>query len=118
MLKRLCRGIDQECCPNPDCPWHDPGKIPRGKRWYRRHGYYVSEQHGRITRYICLKCNKSFSDRTFSADSYYLHFDDIDVSELEQAWLGGKPVGEIAKNLGISTGMVRTRLRRLGLDPG
>ncbi len=101
------------CCPNPDCSWHDPGKIPKGEKWYRKHGYYESAQHGRIRRYICLKCHKTFSERTCGDDSYYLHFDDIDVSELGRAWLAGEPLKVIAARNGITVGMVRTRLRRL-----
>ncbi len=113
MPKNISLRVGGECCPNPACLWHDPGKIPPGIRWYRKHGFYESAQHGRIGRYICLRCHKTFSERTRRLDSYYLHFDNIDISELGQAWLAGEPLREIAKRHGITINMVRTRLRRL-----
>lgn len=116
MLKRFSHWVDQVCCPNPGCPWHDPGKIPKGKRWYRRHGYYESAQHGMVMRFICLKCHRTFSERRFSEDSFYLHYDSVDATDIQLAWLEGDPVREIAKRHGISTGMVRTRLRRMSYD--
>ncbi len=117
MLKRFGHWVDQVNCPNPGCPWHDPGNIPRGMRWYRKHGFYKSAQLGKVRRFICLKCHRTFSERRFREDLFYLHYDSIDTSDIQLEWLEGNPVREIAKRHGISTGMVRTRLRRLSYEP-
>ena len=100
-----------EACPNPECQWHNKKAIPRGIRWYRRHGFYESAQHGKIARYVCRNCNRTFSDRTFEKD-FYLHFDGISVSEIGLAWLRGETERDIAKEIGITPQMVRTRLKR------
>lgn len=98
-------------CPNPRCIWHNPKRIPEGMQWYRKHGYYFSEQHGKMQRFVCLNCHKSFSART-DTNEWYLHFDNISIPALAKAWLAGGSVKEIAKEYGISRQMVRTRLRR------
>ena len=98
-------------CPNPDCIWFDPAKIPEGLVWYRKHGYYESGQHGRIRRFYCINCGRTFSART-SSKEWYLHFDDISIPSLAEAWLAGGSVKEIARNYGISRQMVVTRLKR------
>lgn len=98
-------------CPNPKCIWHNPKRIPAGMQWYRKHGYYFSEQHGKMQRFVCLNCHKSFSTRT-DTNEWYLHFDNISIPALAKAWLAGGSVKEIAKEYGISRQMVRTRLRR------
>lgn len=98
-------------CPNPDCIWYDPAKIPEGLMWYRKHGYYESGQHGRIQRFTCIRCGRTFSART-SRKEWYLHYDDISISSLAEAWLAGGSVKEIARNYGISRQMVVTRLKR------
>lgn len=98
-------------CPNPECLWHNPLMVPQGGRWYRNHGYYNSDQHGKVPRYICTRCNKSFSLRTANS-AWYLHTDAIDISEVGKAWLAGVTLKEIARSNGISVAMVRTRLKR------
>ena len=100
-----------EHCPNPDCIWFDPAKIPQGLVWYRKHGYYESGQHGRIRRFYCMNCGRTFSART-SRKEWYLHYDDISIPSLAEAWLAGGSVKEIARNYGISRQMVVTRLKR------
>ena len=100
-----------ESCPNPDCIWSDPEKIPRGLVWYKKHGYYASGQHGRIRRFVCINCGRTFSART-NKKEWYLHYDDISISLLAEAWLAGGSVKEIARNYGISRQMVVTRLMR------
>lgn len=109
----LWKSLDS--CPNPDCLWHNPQRIPQGMKWYRNHGYYDSEQHGKVPRFICTRCQKSFSLRTENSDRY-LHYDNIDISEVGKAWLAGDTLKEIARDYGISVSMVRTRLRRYCTD--
>ncbi len=111
MAKDVNPGAEWDSCPNPECKWHCKEAIPKGMRWYRKHGYYYSSQHGRITRYICLNCHQTFSDRTRMAD-FYLHYDHYSILEIGLAWLQGKTLKQIARDQGISIQMVRTRLKR------
>ena len=99
------------CCPNEKCRWHNPSRIREDTRWYRLHGYYHSAQHGRIPRFRCLGCGKTFSMRT-NLMSWYLHFDNIEILEIGEDYLAGASLGDLAKERGISINMVRTRLRR------
>ena len=105
-------GIDAVThCPNEKCRWHDTDRIHPGTRWYRLHGYYVSAQHGKIPRFRCLGCGRTFSVRS-NLMHWYLHFDDIEIIEIGEAYLAGASLGKLAKDRGISINMVRTRLRR------
>ena len=107
----VVRRAEWGSCPNPECQWHRKGSIPKGMQWYRKHGYYVSEQHGRIARYMCLNCHKTFSERTWQ-NNFYLHFDEYGILEIGMAWLRGETLKEIARKRGITIQMVRTRLKR------
>ena len=111
MKEETSQDAGRDRCPNPGCDWHDPKKIPAGIRWYKKHGFYLNEQHGKMQRFICTNCRRSFSARTDS-NEWYLHFDYISIPALAEAWMAGGSVKEIAKEYGISQQMVRTRLRR------
>lgn len=115
MTKLFSRRAEWFSCPNPECSWHFSGNIPSGLKWYRCHGYYDSAQHGKVPRYVCLRCGKTFSERAADSD-YYLHFDGIDIKSLGKAWLAGETLREIAREYGITIQMVRTRLKRLSFD--
>ena len=112
MKTKLDSGIT---CPNNDCAWHNPLNIPKGSKWYRNHGTYPSGQHGKVPRYKCACCNRTFSLRTLDKE-YYLHYDDVDISQIFTAWQSGKSLCEIARNNNITVGMVRTRLKRCNLS--
>ena len=98
-------------CPNEKCRWHNPARIQPTTRWYRPHGYYVSAQHGKIARFRCLGCGRTFSVRS-NLINRYLHFDDFEIAEIGESYLAGASLGELARERGISINMVRTRLRR------
>lgn len=115
MTKVFSQGTEMDSCPYPDCSWHDPSNIPPGMHWCRRHGYYDSGQHGKIPRYVCRNCNRTFSERTKDKDCY-LHYDEADLTELGKAWLAGETLGDIAREWGITIQMVRTRLKRLSIS--
>ena len=115
MTKVFSHGTVPAACPNPDCSWHDPLNIPPGISWCRHHGYYDSDQHGKIPRYVCRNCHRTFSERTSHKDCY-LHNDDADISALGRAWLAGESLGEIAREWGLTIQMVRTRLKRLSIS--
>ena len=98
-------------CPNPKCSYHDEKNIPKDRKWYNNHGYYYSLQHGKVARFVCLKCKKTYSVRTYD-ENRYLHFDSFDVKEIGSKYYDGEPKTMIARKMGISAQMVRTRLKR------
>ena len=97
-------------CPNKKCRWHNPDRI-KNVRWFKLHGYYYSAQHGRIARFRCLGCGRTFSIRS-NMMNRYLHYDDIEIDEIGFSYLAGASLCEMARERGISIGMVRTRLKR------
>ena len=98
-------------CPNEKCRFHNPLRLPEGARWYRLHGFYYSAQHGKVPRYRCIGCGRTFSIRS-NLINRYLHFDDYEIAEIGEDYLAGASLGELARERGISINMVRTRLRR------
>lgn len=56
-------------CPNPTCSAHT--LEPLDDAWFCRHGFHSTKAFGRVQRYLCLRCGKSFSDQTFRL-SYWL----------------------------------------------
>ena len=101
-------------CPNKKCDYHRPENIAKGTKMFRKHGYYVSAQHGRIPRSMCLKCGNTLSPRT-DDENYYLHYDGFDIEEIGEAYYSGQNQKDIARKKGISIQMVRTRIKRF--DP-
>ena len=97
-------------CPNKKCRWHIPDRT-KNIKWYKLHGYYYSAQHGRIARFRCLGCGRTFSLRSNMVNRY-LHYDDIEIDEIGFSYLAGASLCEMARERGISIGMVRTRLKR------
>jgi hypothetical protein len=56
-------------CPRKTCPNHH---TPTEKKWFHKIGWYETKASGRVKRFICRSCGKSFSEQTFRL-SYYLH---------------------------------------------
>ena len=55
-------------CPNPTCSnFHSP---PAGKKWFTYHGTYHTKVVGKVTRYCCKLCGRTFGYRTFHLDYY------------------------------------------------
>ena len=104
-------------CPNKNCDFHNPENVAEGTKMYRKHGYYLSAQHGRIPRFMCLNCGKTFSPRTYD-ENYYPHFDKYGIEEIGKAYYRGENQKEIAKKRGITVQMVRTRIKRFDPYPG
>lgn len=98
-------------CPNPLCKWHHKINLPKTDKWFRCHGYYDTKQHGRIPRYICINCHRTFTLRT-GANFWHFRDDKMDVKEIAKQWIGGMTICEIAKAYGVSDQVIRTRLKR------
>ena len=66
-------------CPNPDCVENNCNSTSY-QNWIRR-GYYYSHSKGRVQRYLCKTCGKSFTERIFFTD-YYAKRTDINLEGL------------------------------------
>jgi transposase-like protein len=55
-------------CPYKECPQHFEGK--HLKNWYRHFGFHCTDAFGKVQRYQCKSCGRTFSDQTFSLNYY------------------------------------------------
>ncbi len=111
MENNSSNSLEHGVCPNPLCKWHNKINLPQGEKWFRCHGFYQTKQHGRIPRYICNNCHRTFTLRT-GQNFWHLKDDAIDIKELGQQWVSGLSIREIAKNYGMSEQVISTRLKR------
>ena len=102
----------RHACPNPECQWSDPSRIPKDEPWYGSYGFYTTKQYGRVPRYICRRCRRTFSLRT-GGSYWHLRDDSCDVGAICTKWLKGETVAELSLEYGISRQMVTTRLRKV-----
>ncbi|MHB8936354.1 MAG: hypothetical protein ACYC3M_10160, partial [Rectinema subterraneum] len=55
-------------CPNPNCSYHYEAPA---SPWAYATGWYTTKAFGKVRRFRCTRCGKSFSTQTFSTH-YYL----------------------------------------------
>jgi hypothetical protein len=95
-------------CPNACCTNHH---APPLRGWYRPFGAYHTQAYGRVKRYLCLECGKSFSDQTFSL-SYYLHLT-IDLQDLFSSLISCSGIRAMARKYGVTDKVISNRIGRL-----
>jgi len=96
-------------CPNARCAMHNP---PQGSRLsYVKIGFHKTKVAGKVQRYKCLHCGKTFSDRTFSIDYYVKK--SISYAELFERTAAGECVSRAGRNLGCSFASAQNRLDRM-----
>jgi hypothetical protein len=95
-------------CPNPACGNHTR---PDGKNWYRPFGWYKTKAHGRVKRYACQRCKKSFSEQTFRL-SYYLHRT-IDFRDLLLRLCACSGIRAMARSYHVTDKVIANRIGRL-----
>lgn len=101
-------------CPNPLCVHHRPEEAPeiRCRKWYHKDGTYPSKCLGkRVQRFVCTRCGRKFSARTFSLDygvkkrlPYRRIFDQIN---------SGSGIRFLARNLKVTDKVITNRIARL-----
>jgi hypothetical protein len=96
-------------CPNKDCAQHFEGVHPA--HWYRRYGAHATRAFGRVQRYICTCCGKTFSTQTFSLDYYAKRV--IDYQEIFRQIRSTAGIRDLSRNLVISRDSAENRLFRL-----
>ena len=96
-------------CPYAACPCH---LSPPSRRWWRRAGFHHSACFGRVARFRCRSCLRTFSTQTFSPDFYAKRR--LDYRRIEAELASSSSVRSLARNLGASCGCVQNRIDRLG----
>ena len=96
-------------CPHKDCLFHyNP---PEAAAWWTLWGTYLTSAHGRVRRFKCSNCNRTFSTQTFSTHYYSKKI--ISFETLELLISQGMCVRACSRNLSCSPDTVLNRLDRL-----
>jgi hypothetical protein len=95
-------------CPNLACGNH---VRPEGQDWYQPFGWYQTKAHGRVKRYACRRCGKSFSEQTFRL-SYYLHLN-IDFKDLLYRLSACSGIRAMARAYQVTDKVIANRVGRL-----
>jgi hypothetical protein len=95
-------------CPNIACENHTQ---PEGNDWFRLFGWYHAKAHGRVKRYACQKCGKTFSDQTFHL-SYYLHLN-IAFKDILSRLCACSGIRAVAKYYQVTDKVIDNRIGRL-----
>jgi transposase-like protein len=105
-----CRGeFVAPFCPNERCVSH----ADAGPWRYRKKGFFVRPGDGaRIQRYLCSRCGRSFSPRTFSA-TYWLRHRGL-LETLFFRLRGGMGLRPMAQELGLAPSTLQRQAERLG----
>ena len=96
-------------CPRPGCPAHR--LEPPSPGWYVRYGFHRTTAFGRVQRYRCTYCGKTFSDQTFLLN-YWLK-KATDFAALGREINSSSSSNFIARHHGFSADSMRIRHDRL-----
>lgn len=99
-------------CPNPACPCHQHDTTRHDDSWWIKNGWHMTAVVGRVPRFKCCFCKKTFSTRTFQLDYYTKKT--IPYKEILERVPSGESVSAIARNLKCSVGSAQNRIDRLG----
>ncbi len=94
-------------CPNPTCPNHHS---PHG-RWLSRYGFYHTDAHGAVQRYICRACKKTVS--TQSESVHYFAKRRLPLRAVA-ATLTGCSLREVARRYRVTPTAIRNAVFRIG----
>jgi transposase-like protein len=96
-------------CPNASCIHH---RVPEGTYTaYSFLGYYCTKAHGKIPRFICSSCGRTFSAQTFSL-SYYLKKAEV-FAAIDGRLCNGEGIRAIGRELGQSCASISNRIGRM-----
>ena len=96
-------------CPRPGCKAHS--LHPPHDHWFTRHGYHHTSAFGRVQRYKCCLCGKTFSDQTFLVN-YWLK-KPTDFASLGRQLNSSSSGLFVARHFGFSADSLRIRCDRL-----
>jgi len=95
-------------CPNPNCENHH---YPATVHWFDRYGYHQTRTFGRVPRFKCRSCGRTFSRQTFSIDYYAKRI--VDYRDLLIRHANSESLRGITRALGLSCATVQNRFDRL-----
>ncbi len=100
---------DKLYCPNRHCQnYKHP---PADSGWMRKKGFIYTKRIGRIQRYQCKKCHRTFSLSYFSID-HYIHRN-LSYIKLLDHLVSGSGIRDMARAFHCSPQMIINRLMRL-----
>jgi lambda repressor-like predicted transcriptional regulator len=95
-------------CPNPGCAYH---KAAPDRPWAWATGWYATKAFGKVRRYRCSCCGKSFSTQTFSTHYYLKRI--LSYRELLYRLAAGESLRGMSRSLGCSLSLLANRFERL-----
>ncbi len=95
-------------CPNPLCDLHLSEPSPG---WFIPFGFYPTRTFGRVPRFRCRSCSRTFSAQSFSIDYYAKR--KVDYPGLLDRHASSESLRALSRNLKLSCGTVQNRLDRL-----
>ena len=96
-------------CPWPECAEHRPS---RGFRWQRAGSYRRKEDPRRVLRFLCLSCDRTFSQQSFSC-SYYMKRPEL-LEPIAAGLVAGSAHRQIARSERCAPSTVTRRAARIG----
>lgn len=96
-------------CPHAECEYHE--NAPEGHEWYEYFDDYETKAFGRVPRYRCESCKRSFSSQTFRTEYYMKKV--VDLKDLLNRHVSSMSTRAIGRAMGLSAGSVQNRIERL-----
>jgi transposase-like protein len=96
-------------CPNKNCTNHRPDI--QNYQWFRRYGYHKSKCRGKIPRFQCKLCQKTFSTQTFSIH-YWTH-STIDFEVLDARLQSCAGQRQLGREYRVTHNVIANRIHRL-----
>jgi transposase-like protein len=100
--------MDISHCPNPECPQFSPESA---ENWYIHYGFHQTKAFGRVQRYRCRVCRRTFSTQTFSIDYYAKKR--IDYQSLQDQLISASGLLDMGRNLNLRPETIQNRIERL-----
>ena len=97
-------------CPNPECRYFSHENI-HDTCWRKNHGYYQTNAFGKVPRYRCTSCGKTFSNQTFLID-YWVKIP-VSYIELLKPLFSTSGQGNITRFHGLRSELIQNRYERL-----
>ena len=95
-------------CPNPACINF---RSPCTGKWYQHYGSYHTKVFGKVVRFRCSTCGKTFSTQTFHINYYAKKV--IDYEPIIEHLVTASGNLDLYRKLGVSAASVENRIERL-----
>lgn len=97
-------------CSNPRCP-RFADQPPHDQSWFKFHGCYFTKAFGRVPRYRCQDCGKTFSLQTFRMDYYVKK--PVDYIQLIRQLVSSSGQGNMTRFTGMRYEQIQNRYERI-----